>query len=179
MNDSPNEQMQSLLTQLRRLQGIDEIRTRVHHCARALDRLDAGLLRRQFWDDAQIDYGSIYRGSIAGFVDIAIAFQSRMRDTQHLVGNVTVTIDGDRAASESYVHAQHVIEEAGDLKQLVVGGRYLDRFERRNGEWRISYRTEVIDWGRMVPIAERWFEHSNELPKGLRSAEDLSYRYVG
>ena len=179
MNDMPKEQMQLLVTEVRRLQGIEEIRSRVHHCARALDRLDAELLRRQFWDDAQIYYGSIYRGSIAGFVDVAIGFQSRMRDTQHLVGNVTVMIDGDRAASESYVHAQHVIEEAAELKQLVVGGRYLDRFECRDGEWRISYRTEVIDWGRMVPIVERWFERSNELPKGVRNAQDLSYRYLG
>jgi hypothetical protein len=60
----------------------------------------------------------------------------------------------------------------------MVGARYLDRLERRDGEWRISFRTEVIDWGRWLPVPERWFEQNNEMPKGRRDRDDLSYRYL-
>jgi hypothetical protein len=107
-----------------------------------------------------------------------MGFQGAMRDTQHLVGNVQAHVDGDRATAESYVHAHHVIAQGEDLVQLMVGARYLDRFERRAGEWRIAFRTEVIDWGRWLPVPERWFEQNNEMPKGRRDRDDLSYRYL-
>lgn len=178
MTNADDESIRILLREVRRLQAMEAVRKCIHQCARALDRLDAQLLREQFWDDARIDYGRIYRGGIGGFVDVAMRFQGSMRDTQHLVGNVTAEIDGERAASESYVQAQHVIEDATGLKQLLVGGRYLDRFERRAGEWRICARTEVIDWARHMPIPERWFEDNQELPKGLRDSADPSYQYL-
>jgi hypothetical protein len=32
---------------------------------------------------------------------------------------------------------------------VLNGGRYLDRFEKREGEWRIAYRTCMREWGLM------------------------------
>jgi len=150
----------------------------VYSYARALDRLDRDLLLAQFWPGAGVDYGVFYRGAVAGFVDVALGFQGSMRDTQHLVGNVGSSVDGSTACSESYVQAHHVIQTPDGLVQLLVGARYLDRFERRGGEWRISFRTEVLDWGRWLPIPERWFETNNEMPKGVRGTADPSYRYL-
>ena len=35
----------------------------------------------------------------------------------------------------------------------LFAGRYVDRFERRDGEWRIARRTVVHDWSRQLPTA--------------------------
>jgi len=178
MSESLQAQVTQLAAEVERLRALEAIRERVHGFSRALDRLDRELLAAQFWPEAEVDYGVFYKGPIAGFLDVAMGFQGAMRDTQHLVGNVQATVEGTRAAAESYVHAHHVIAQGEDLVQLMVGARYLDRFEKRGAEWKISYRTEVIDWGRWLPVPERWFEQNNEMPKGRRDREDLSYRYL-
>ena len=167
-----------LTKRVARLAAHEDVRNRIFGYTRALDRLDAELLLAQFWPDARVDYGTFYSGEVGGFVEMALGFQGGMRDTQHLVGNVLCSVDGPHATAESYVHAHHVIVQGNDLVQLMVGARYLDRFECREGDWRIAYRTEVLDWGRWLPIPERWFESSAEMPKGLRTRADLSYRYL-
>ncbi|HEY0746003.1 MAG TPA: nuclear transport factor 2 family protein [Steroidobacteraceae bacterium] len=172
---SQSGQLAELQAAVARLDAQEQIRRRIYNCARALDRLDRDLLKSQFWPEAQIDYGSIYRGPIEGFLDTAMAFQGSMRDTQHLVGNILISVQTETASAESYVHAQHVIAQDSGLVQLIVGGRYLDRFERRASEWRLRFRTEIIDWGRQLPIHEGWFDSNDQLTKGLRSCSDESY----
>ena len=104
-------------------------------------------------------------------------FQSAMRDTQHLVGSITVSLSGDSAEVESYLHATHVLIEGTELVQLSVGARYHDRFERRHTTWRLSSRTETMDSGRWIRIPERWRGLARELPKGLRGRTDLAHRF--
>lgn len=169
---------EDLAKEVARLRAREEIRARVFGFCRALDRLDAALLLAQFHPEAEVDYGVFYKGPVAGFVPVAMGFQGSMRETQHLVGNVCIELEGERASAESYVHAHHVIVQGEERVQLMVGARYLDRFELRGGAWKIAYRTEVIDWGRWLPIAERWFEDNREMPKGQRSPADLSYRFL-
>ena len=153
-------QLRELRGEVASLRAHEAIRQRIHAYSRALDRLDRALLLAQFWPEAQLDYGVFYRGEISGFLDIALDFQRSMRDTHHLVGNISASIDGDRASAESYVHAHHILLQGDELVRLQVGARYLDRFEQRDGEWRLSYRTELIDWGQWLPEAGRWFERA-------------------
>jgi hypothetical protein len=157
------------------LRAREAIRDCIYAFCRALDRLDPDLLRSIFHPDAECDYGVIYRGDVEGFIDVAMRFQGAMRDTHHNVGNVIIRVAGASATAESYVLAHHVVPTAAGMQELSVGARYLDRFENRNGDWRIVFRTEVLDWGRMVPITERWFEDNTELPKGRRDRNDPSY----
>jgi hypothetical protein len=37
-----------------------------------------------------------------------------------------------------------------DVVEFIFGGRYIDVFERRDGEWRISKRKIVPDWNRVA-----------------------------
>jgi hypothetical protein len=171
-------ELDQLRTEVSRLRAHEEIRGRIYAYARAVDRLDRRLLEEQFWPNARVDYGVFYQGPVACFFANAMRFQGAMRDTQHVVGNVTIDVTGDNARAESYVHAQHVLVDGENLVQLMVGARYLDRFERRASAWKISHRTEVMDWGRWLPISERWVEAANELPKGLRNRNDLSDRFA-
>jgi hypothetical protein len=171
---SDNERLR---LQIERLRANEEIRECVHNYARALDHLDRRLLAAQFWPDARVDYGAFYQGPVGGFVECAMRFQNAMRDTQHLVGSIKVTLSGTAADVDSYVHATHVLLDGTELVQLSVGARYLDRFEQRNSVWRLSSRTEIMDSGRWIRIPERWCGLAREMPKGLRARTDLSRRF--
>jgi 3-phenylpropionate/cinnamic acid dioxygenase small subunit len=58
--------------------------------------------------------------------------------TKHLITNVTVELDGERANSRCNVT---VLQQTDALPlQPIASGRYLDRFERVGGEWRFADR---------------------------------------
>jgi hypothetical protein len=174
----PTSELDELRVEVLRLRAHEEIRGRIYAYARAVDRIDSKLLEEQFWPNARVDYGGFYQGPVAGFVANAMRFQGAMRDTQHVVGNVMIDVAGDSARVESYIQAHHVLVDGENLVQLMVGARYLDRFERRESAWKLSHRMEVMDWGRWLPMPERWFEAATELPKGLRRRNDLSHRFT-
>jgi hypothetical protein len=56
---------------------------------------------------------------------------------------------------------------------MTAGGRYVDRFERRAGQWKIAERTVVVDWQRVDRVHE---PDASQLTLGLRSRQDLAYR---
>jgi hypothetical protein len=66
-----------------------------------------------------------------------------MPPTQHVLSNVRFEIDGDVAFGESYVVMRSATADAAHTSAFA---RYVDRFERRDGEWRIAYRRLVHEW---------------------------------
>ena len=75
-----------------------------------------------------------------------------------MVSNILIDLEiADRALSECYFSPLHDLPtEDGPRCERTVGGRYLDRFERRQGESRIGARTVVIDWYRQGPSTSEW-----------------------
>jgi SnoaL-like domain len=74
-----------------------------------------------------------------------------MRLTQHNISNTFVHITGDTARAETNCVALHLIPTPDSEVEVVVGGRYLDRFEKREGRWLIAERLYVMDWNRTAP----------------------------
>jgi hypothetical protein len=69
---------------------------------------------------------------------------------QYNTGTVNIDLQGDIAHVESYVWAakkMHELSENGLPLMRISGVRYVDRFERRAGEWRIAERWFVPEWG--------------------------------
>ena len=146
---------------------------------RALDRLDETALQEIFWQDAMVDYGpGIYNGPVTDFVPFAMQFQGAMKVTQHRVSNVLIDLDGDTAYCDSQMYAFHVLQSADELVDLIVIARMGDRFERRNGEWRIADRIEVIDWAHERPSTDDWFERQPELHRGRHDSTDPAYQRI-
>ena len=137
---------------------------------RALDRADVDLMRSVYWDDG-IDNHGVFNGNAAEFAEFIIAEIQRWFDvTMHAIANVHMEVHGDAIYSEAYLIAYHRVR--GDKEKIeeifgstylsqfdwsrvdgiphdfVFGGRYIDRLERRNGEWRIAKRQVVMDWNR-------------------------------
>ena len=125
--------------------------------ARGIDRCDLDTLLGVFWPEAKADYGSGEQLAAAWCKATLEALKGMLR-TQHAISNQLVEIDGDEARAETYCQAYHELESPAGRREMVVGGRYLDRLERRNGEWRIAQRTYVMDWNRNTPSTSLWDE---------------------
>ena len=126
----------------------------IYRYCRAMDRIDAELGHSVWHEDGEADYGAIYRGSGRGFVDWACVAHRTMLATSHRVTNVLVTLDADRAASESYVVATLRRMDGSRLVQTSAWGRYVDRWSRREGRWAIDRRNYVHDFDEVREIME-------------------------
>src|SRR3546814_17200589 len=67
--------------------------------------------------------------------------------THHSLLNNTVEIDGDSAHSETYYL---FVARNRDASLWMAGGRYIDRLERSDGEWKIPLSPTMIEWGCMT-----------------------------
>lgn len=149
----------------------------VYRVARAVDRCDMALLLEQFHPDATDDHGA-FDGNIGDFVVWVEPILRSMHRTHHMIAQVVVDVIGDHAASESYFKAYHELAGEDGDRSLVVSGRYLDRFEKRNGIWKISHRLAVFDWKDSAPLTDT-YDHENPGPMtfGTRGSDDKSYEH--
>jgi hypothetical protein len=150
----------------------------VYRLARAIDRCDEALLRTLFHPDATDDHGG-YHGSAAGFIDWVMPLLATMKRTQHCICNVLIELHGDTAYGESYFIAHHAIAQEGGPDQfMVAAGRYLDRFERRDGEWRIGHRHAAYDWNAHTESSDAWNRQTpGAWTFGQRGTADASYAH--
>lgn len=144
---------------------------------RGCDRTDIQLIRAAFFEDATLDYGPFFHGSLDDFIEYAKGPEalSGFERTFHFVGNVLIECDGDRAHSETYVIAHHVtgVEHQWAGAFVVVYMRYVDRFERRAGRWAIANRVVVYEWVRKDTGGG--FQTLPEEALGRRTPDDPSY----
>jgi hypothetical protein len=149
---------------LKALIAKDEIRDVLMRYARGVDRGDPDLITSAFWPDAVDDHGGVTLiGTEAGprFTGSRKVSASGAAG-QHFMGNITIELEGDRAFTESYFVSYLIVDRDGAEYTRFRGARYIDRFERRNGAWKIAYRVVVDDWDRMdkvteyAPMREMW-----------------------
>lgn len=124
---------------------------------RGLDRTDAELLHSVFFDDAYCEYGFI-NSDAKTFIDYAVTALQDHKSNQHMIGNVLIEIDGDEAFGEVYFSAYHKVQSDEGFDDIIIAGRYLDRYEKREGIWKMAYRSERVDWSRTTPTNDPYFE---------------------
>ena len=108
---------------------------------RGMDRFDRDLFLSAFHPDAEIA-----AGDFVGEPDDLYEWAHNMHEQgqiamQHNLLNNTCDVDGEIAHSETYYLAARNLDESN----WIAGGRYFDRFERRDGQWRITLHTNVIE----------------------------------
>ena len=144
--------------------------------ARGLDRKDLDVIRSVFHPDATDHHGGPIEYHPAAEALIA---DWEVRDahrtfSQHLLINTSIELEGDVAHAETYFQLVVGLEPRvrPDQPRLgVSGGRYVDRFERRDGEWRIAHRVLIVEYGAALDERER----DHHLLWARRSKEDPSY----
>ena len=166
----------------------------VRYC-RAIDRRDANLLASCFHPDALDDHhGTPIPTSEFLAILVADRWQAARTSDMHFIGNVLIEVEGDVAYSEAYCIGYLTLAPM-EQGMLWVGGpeyysppvsakayhrslglRYIDRFERRNGKWKIAYRFVVEDWHRVDPAPDPPIP-SGLGRKGSRSLGDAVYTF--
>ncbi len=126
---------------MRELVDRDEIRQVMLRYARGLDRLDFELARSCYWDDAIEDHGG-YVGRPDDFIRWADSTTLAFESTQHAILNHFCDLQGNDAYCETYYL---FTSKAAVAPHLASTGRYIDHFQRRNGEWRIANRVCIIE----------------------------------
>jgi len=95
----------------------------------------------------------------------------RLTATQHSIANELFDVHGDVAYGELYSRFYGVAESGAVLTMIL---RYVDRYVRTAGGWRLMERDPVVDWA--SPELEAF---AAGFPAAHRDREDLSYRRVG
>jgi hypothetical protein len=126
----------------------------LHRYCRGIDRLDLESVRSCYWPEATDSHGG-FQGTRDEFVAWVEKLLARFESTMHFLGNVSVDSAGDAAVAESYAIAFHRSADPRPSLNAIVGVRYVDRFERRGGEWRIAKRVCVTEWSRVDDAAGR------------------------
>jgi hypothetical protein len=129
---------------LKALLDREAIRDCLTRYCRGIDRIDEAALRSAYWEEATDCHGA-WNGSATGFIDQALARMRMGGRRVHQVSNVSIELHGDAAGVESSFLALQVAAATPE-RETFLAGRYVDRFERRRGEWRIAARTVVYDW---------------------------------
>ncbi len=165
---------------------------------RAIDHLDEALLRTVFHPDSQHNHG--FRGPSSDpdaksepgkpgdFVAYAMQALTRMTRTHHQLGNIFVEVQpgGTVAYTEAYFTAYQRMRAKGDPKagpnawdtemDSWVGGRYMDRMEKRGGVWKIARRTATTDWQRLEPPTPANYSSVPREMQSLQNRDDFVYR---
>ena len=157
-----------------------EITDCIHRWTRGADRIDIEVMRSAFHPGANINYG-YSNGPVEEFLPWVVKFHSEdLVTTSHMIFNLIIELDGDRARSEAGVDCKLRYRDPDGLADLLVMGRYLDNWERRDQGWRIADRTAMLDSYRTVRV-----EQSSHVDPwitgpayGQHSLEDISYKYI-
>jgi ketosteroid isomerase-like protein len=150
------ERLDRIESELRTLRDREAIRDVLYRYCRAVDRLDLALLKSCYHEDAY-DAHWFFNGNAHDFADYVIGeVLPGCVASEHAISNPIIELDGDRAFCESRVTVLHRLALGDRPEQLdqVWHCRYVDLFERRGGEWRISYRHVVADGGREFEVPD-------------------------
>ena len=167
--------------QLQQLLDREAIRDCIYRFCRGVDRVDEEALRSVYWPDATGRHGAA-QGDATSFIDSVLKNRKAGGRAIHLIGNILIELRGDVAAVESYFRTTLDGRNAQDKPQeTLLAGRYIDRFERRNGEWRVAARTVVYDWVRHTQLGSEMNSDSfgARQPAGAHKPADFLYELLG
>jgi hypothetical protein len=187
IDETPNSQNQinTIEARLRLVEDRQAIYDVIVRYCRGVDRSDPDLILTAFHDDAIDNHFGVvlpFREAIGTLKAARSGGRSPPSKTtsMHNICNVLIEVDGDIARCESYVIViVRIAQDGGDIDWMHAG-RYVDRFERRNGEWRIAYRTVVYDLERFdevvsVPDGLSQARYLDNAVRGKRGLGDFSY----
>jgi hypothetical protein len=143
----------SLEEQVRQLLDRQAIQDLVARYSRTLDWLDDEGQAACYWPEAAIDYG-FFKGTAAEFVPVVMAVERSTGRRWHLLAPLSVKLTSATTAEGECYGVALGFRREGDAEPYrgnMYGGRYLDTYEKRGDEWRISSRRYIMDWTLPMP----------------------------
>jgi len=135
------EEMEKNITYLLDREAIRDV---VANYCRAVDRFDRDLLMSVYHPDAEDDHGAFVgnREDFWNFVHDMHGTHHKV--TQHYVANHVVEVEGCVAHAETYFIYAALNKEGAPFS--LMGGRYIDKLEKRDGKWAIADRYMLPEW---------------------------------
>lgn len=149
--------------------------------ARGADRGDITLIETAYHDDAIEDHGGTFLGSANDYVEMLRTVLPKAPRMSHIVTNINIELDGDRAYSECNFLTFSRRDQIDDPFDSFTMARVIDRMERRNGgPWKISHRRIAWDWNHEMPLNESWGRGEiapdpSKLTRGAKKPDDILY----
>jgi hypothetical protein len=144
--------------------------------SRGHDRHDVDLINAAYHPDGVDEHGYAVTpaAEYAAWINPVHAAGSQVHT--HNITTHLCEIDGDTAHCESYVLVC-LLNHDGVTARL-ISGRYLDRLERRDGEWKIAVRRSTVE---LVFTADASLLQTQPFrdqgyPRGTRDRRDPSYQ---
>ncbi len=129
----------SMDQQLADLLACREIEQNIIRFARAMDERDWEVNRSIMADTVVAEMGEGRLEGPQAVIDLMRRYLDRCGVTQHLIGNIVVTVTGDTASSRAYVRDSHLPAD-GAHEPFYTLGDYHDRWEKQDGTWRMVER---------------------------------------
>lgn len=125
-------------SRLERLEAESEIRKLKARYLNACDRKDVDTIRACFAPDAEIEFPPLGSFNVDGLIEIftQMAVTTQIIDSHH-GHNAEIEIDGDMARATWNLGFATINPENNQFR--VLSGFYHDRYEKRDGQWLITY----------------------------------------
>lgn len=120
-----------------------EIARALTRIARAMDARDWAGLVAELTEDATADLGTGPLSGPAAIIALIRSYLDACGPTQHLLGNLLVEVDGDRASSRCYVNDMHLGPAGREDVTFATLGDYHDQWRREDGAWKLAHRTKL------------------------------------
>lgn len=141
------------------LEARTEIADTLFRFIRGIDRQDWALARSTYHDDA-IDEHGFFTGPPDAFLALVRRMHEHQLHSMHVMSNILIEFEAsDRALVETYClvfqrfgpAAPGVPEGAAGVRKLATA-RYLDRFEKRQGQWLVAHRKLIFGDTQEFPL---------------------------
>jgi hypothetical protein len=163
---------------LREMLDHHDIRTLLSEYCHGCDRYDYLRMADTYHEDSWDDHGD---RKMPGKAFAAEAVGTNLHYANlcmHHLGQSLIRVDGDVAGAETYFIAFLGTTEEGKEVINQIGGRYVDKLERREGRWKIKHRICVREWSLSVPVGKDWLAEQ-AFVRGQKSGSDVSYAVLG
>jgi hypothetical protein len=156
-------------------EALHELNVRYAH---AVDRLDSELMATLWHPDATVDVG-VFEGAAGDYAAMIVQPNPAMPRSFHALTNEWYQVDTTAGSARGEVYVTAAISnvgEGGERSERLVGGRYIDHYERLAGEWLFLSRAYVLDWSKGFDSAAVWSDEFMALFKhnGTTGVGDLS-----
>ncbi|MGQ4600667.1 nuclear transport factor 2 family protein [Nocardia sp. R6R-6] len=161
---------------LRELLDKQAIRDVLAVASRGVDRVAPEVLRAAYHEES-IDYHGAFVGSGPEFAALPGRNSPDNLMAHHALGQSLIDIEGTTAFAETYflMNFERFARKRAEVRIGTMIGRYIDRLDKIDGEWRISVRKVVIDSSRESSKADQ-SPGAATFPAGRRWPDDEVFR---
>lgn len=149
--------------------------------ARGADRGDADLIAAAYHPDAIEDHGGTFLGPASDYVAMLRDVLPTALRMSHIITNIVIELDGDKALTECYFLTFSRRETREETFDNFTLARAVDRFEKRDGAWKIAHRRIAWEWNHEMEHRETWGRGAiaadpAKLVRGGKKPNDILYQ---